>query len=210
MTQLDALLSSYCTADTYTVEPELNNYNNHDDDDDPDEVESTALQTLRDACDSEYHEGEGLDDCLSYDMTWTCTMTDPASVMKILRAFQKTEADDCWTTGGDSPNKCRGAPIGAQTCSFTALGTGNSATGMTMVVNGDRCRGCSLNHDLCPNFYDVFSCSHQWDGVSTTVPSTGDTFTFTVTLNAAESSFRPSYIFSVVILIGTIVLGGLN
>jgi len=207
VTQLDAMIASYCTADTYTVEAELNNYNNHDDDGDPDEVESTALQSLLDACDASYHEGEGLDDCLSFSLPWTCTVSNPSALMAVLRDIQKTEADDCFTEGGEPDFICRGAPVGPQTCSFAALGAGNSATGMSLNVQGDRCRGCSLNHDLCPNWYDVHSCAHTWDGVSTNLPAVGDTFTFTVTLNAAESSFRPSYLISIVLLIGAVVLG---
>jgi len=157
VTMLDALLNSNgCYSDT-TGNP---------------------LPTMDSTCDDD----DETSACLTMDFEWTCNMTNPATLATHLRTITKVETDDC---ENEEP-KCLGAPIGAVTCTdFTALAAGQHATGLSITANGDRCKACSLNEDLCPIYYAVHNCAFEWSGITTTQPDTYSTFTMSLTVNSA-------------------------
>lgn len=155
-------------------------------------VYSKKLPDLPSTCDGK----DALATCDRSEFDWKCSMVDVEAVMARLREIKKMEGDDCWTTGSPKEFQCEGAPLGPQECTMTPLAAGQYATGMNIVVQGDTCTACSLNADLCPQFYDVHSCSLEWEGVSTTAPAFNTTFTITYEINAAHGGPLPSMLVS--------------
>merc|ERR1719446_1073060 len=146
--------------------------------------------------------GDGDEDhplCVSRSEEWKCSITNPAGFMAQLRNFKNFETDDCWTDGQAASAKCQGAPWGAQTCKGEAgaewalLGATEYTTGMEIVISGDRCNACSLSADMgvCPQFYDVHSCTHTWTK-SDPLPPIGATFTISVQVNTAGGAISSS------------------
>jgi len=134
-------------------------------------VETTNLPDLPDSC------GEGGDPthpakseldhpfpmCASRTFEWSCEMTNVAAVTRRMKELKEMQADDCWTVN-QYDSKCTGAPVGAQTCALVGgeIGDNEIVVGVKITVDGDRCRACSMNEDLCPNYYDVHSCTYEF------------------------------------------------
>jgi len=134
-------------------------------------VETTELPYLVDSCgesgDPDHPYKSELDAvypmCASRDFEWSCEMTDVPAVTALMKSLKEFQADDCWTINMYDA-KCPGAPVGPQTCVNTGdeIGDGDFVVGVHITVEGDNCKACSLNPDLCPGFYDVHSCTYEW------------------------------------------------
>merc|ERR1711934_201406 len=149
----------------------------------------TALPKATSPCDpdNDFHV------CDTYSPpTWSCNVTNVDAFYTQLRAISGAEADDCWTTNGTyaETSRCEGAPVGPVACKMPpALAANESPIGLKVVVNGDRCRSCSLKQDLCPVFFDVHNCEFTWEMGKTpnTKPSSGQiSFTVDATVNSAN------------------------
>merc|ERR1711998_77276 len=140
-------------------------------DDGPLTVEVTELPGLADACgeggDPSHPDKSQLDHpypiCQSRTFEWGCEVVNWAAITQRMRELKEVQADDCWTVN-QYDVKCEGAPVGAQTCTLTGdeIGANEYVVGITITVNGDWCRACSLNEELCPNYYDVHSCTYEF------------------------------------------------
>jgi len=142
-----------------------------EDDEGPLTVETTVLPDLVDSCgeggDPDHPMKSELDHpypmCASREFDWSCEMTDIAAVTARMKELKEMQADDCWTIN-QYDKKCRGAPIGEQTCQLEGgeIADNEYVVGVKITVNGDRCKACSMNDDLCPNYYDVHSCTYEF------------------------------------------------
>jgi len=162
-----------------------------------DYIYTTNLPDLPSSCDDDNE----LSTCTQAEYEWQCRMIDVEAVMARLREVQVMEGDDCWTTGSAVEFQCEGAPLGPQACAFTPLASDKYATGIKGVVEGDACTACSLNADLCPEFYDIHSCRIEWEGVSSTAPSFNTTFQVSYEINAAPRELLPSLLISTFVAI---------
>lgn len=142
-----------------------------EEDEGPLTVEVTNLPDLPDSC------GEGGDPnhpmkseldhptpvCASREFDWACEMTNIEAVTARMKELTEIQADDCWTIN-QWEAKCEGAPLGPQICTLEgdAIASNEYVVGVKITVNGDRCRACSLNEELCPNYYDVHSCTYEF------------------------------------------------
>lgn len=142
-----------------------------DDDDGPAVVETTNLPNLADTCgeggDPNHPDKSQLDHpypvCASRTFEWSCEMTNIAAVTQRMKELKEMQADDCWTVN-QYDVKCEGAPLGAQRCELVGgeIQPGEHVVGVQITVDGDRCRACSMNDDLCPSYYDVHSCTYEF------------------------------------------------
>jgi len=142
-----------------------------EEDEGPLTVETTELPNLVDTC------GEGGDPnhpmkseldhpypvCASREFEWSCEMTNIAAVTARMKELKEMQADDCWTVN-QYDRKCEGAPLGAQSCTLVGgeIAANEYVVGVKVSVDGDRCRACSMNEDLCPSYYDVHSCTYEF------------------------------------------------
>jgi len=134
-------------------------------------VETTNLPILADSCgeggDPNHPQLSQLDHpfpvCQSREFSWSCEMTNIAAVTQRMRELKELQADDCWTIN-QYDAKCDGAPIGEQSCELVGgeIGANEVVVGVQITVDGDRCRACSMNDDLCPSYYDVHSCTYEF------------------------------------------------
>jgi len=123
------------------------------------------------------------DTCAKVETSWDCRILPTAWAAFSAGAFTLNSpvGDDC------APEPKCGGPVGAQTCSYTPLPSASVfPTALNIVVNGDRCTACGMKEDYCPKYYDVHSCSIEWDYV-TTQPTETTIFEIKYTVNAATS-----------------------
>jgi len=123
--------------------------------------------------------------CAQLETSWNCTVPTTAwdNFSSALYTFNTPVADDC-----SVESKCMGGPVGAQACTYSPLPSASVfPTKMTITVNGDRCTACGMKEDYCPKYYDVHSCSVEWEYL-TTKPTEPTVFEISYTVNAAAAA----------------------